>query len=181
MNAARLYLLSGLPGTGKTTMAQLMARPLNAMHLRIDTIEQGLRDLCHIKVEGEGYRLAYRIAKDNLRLGTSVIADAVNPWKLTRDEWQAVATGAGAAFINIEMLCSDKAEHRRRIEGRESDMANLELPAWRDVSGRDYHAWEGERVCLDTAGKSSEEAFGELLQLILTQAEPTGWKYPGSK
>ena len=166
MKNARLYILSGLPGTGKTTMAQQMARQFNAMHLRIDTIEQGLRDLCHFEVAGEGYRLAYRIAKDNLRLGLSVIADSVNPWKLTRDEWQAVACDIGAAFVNIEMICSDKREHRRRIGARESDIANLALPAWKDVVGRDYHEWEGERVCLDTAGKSIEDAFGELLRLL---------------
>lgn len=162
----RLYILSGLPGTGKTTMAQRMARQLKAMHLRIDTIEQGLRDLCHLEVAGEGYRLAYRIAKDNLRLGLSVIADSVNPWKLTREEWQAVAGDVGAAFVHIEMICSDKREHRRRIEARESDIPGLELPAWKDVVGRDYHEWEGERVCLDTAGKSIEDAFGELLRLL---------------
>jgi hypothetical protein len=32
--------------------------------------------------------------------------------------------------------------------------------------GRDYHEWEGERVCLDTAGKSIEDTFSELLRLL---------------
>ena len=171
MKDPRLYIFSGLPGTGKTTIARRMARQLRAMHLRIDTIEQGLRDLCRLEVEGEGYRLAYRIAKDNLRLGLSVIADSVNPWTLTREEWQAAAGDAGAAFVNIEMICSDKREHRRRIEARESDIPRLALPAWEDVLGRDYHEWEGERVRLDTAGKSVEDAFSELLRLL--QRNPT--------
>lgn len=93
----RLYIFSGLPGTGKTTLAQGLARQIGACHLRIDTIEQGLRDLCGCRVEGEGYRLAHRIAQDNLRLGLGVIADAVNPWPLTRQEWQQVAIAVGAA------------------------------------------------------------------------------------
>jgi len=166
MKNARLYILSGLPGTGKTTIAQMMARELKAVHLRIDTIEQGLRDLFNLNIEGEGYRLAYRIAKDNLALGNSVIADSVNPWKLTRNEWQMVATGEGAAFLNIEIICSDRAEHRRRIEERVSDIPLLKLPTWEDVINRDYHEWDSERVCLDTAGKSVEEAFRELMHLI---------------
>jgi predicted kinase len=53
-----LYILSGLPGTGKTTISQLLAQRITAVHLRIDTVEQALRDLCSVKVEGEGYRLS---------------------------------------------------------------------------------------------------------------------------
>ena len=74
-----LYIFAGLPGTGKSTLAQQLARRFKAVHLRIDTIEQGLRDLCDLRVEGEGYRMAYRIAAENLRLGIEVIAASCNP------------------------------------------------------------------------------------------------------
>lgn len=67
-----LVIFSGLPASGKSTLAQAVARELPIVWLRIDTIEQALRDLCGIDVQGEGYRLAYRIAADNLRLGSSV-------------------------------------------------------------------------------------------------------------
>jgi hypothetical protein len=69
----------GLPGSGKSTLARAVARRYNAVYLRIDTVEQALRDLCSVDVQGEGYRLAYRIASDNLRLGHSVVADSCNP------------------------------------------------------------------------------------------------------
>ncbi len=85
---AKLFIFPGLPGTGKTTLSKRLAQRINAVHLRIDTLEQGLRDLCGVKVEGGGYRLAYRIAADNLRLGIDVIADSCNPSELTRREWE---------------------------------------------------------------------------------------------
>ncbi len=40
-----LIALGGLPGTGKTTIARELARQLGAVHLRIDSIEQALRDM----------------------------------------------------------------------------------------------------------------------------------------
>ncbi len=64
-----LFIFSGLPGTGKSAIAKELAKILRTTYLRIDTIEQAIRDLCDFKVEGEGYRLSHKVASDNLRLG----------------------------------------------------------------------------------------------------------------
>lgn len=162
----RLLIFSGLPGTGKTTLSKQLAQHIPAMHLRIDTLEQGLRDLCGINVEGEGYRLAYRIAADNLRLGMDVIADSCNPIELTRREWEQVAQQNGATFINIEILCSDHGEHRHRVESRRSDIPRLKLPTWTDVVNREYHSWTTDRIVIDTAEKAESDCLEALLLAI---------------
>ena len=161
-----LYIFAGLPGSGKTTLAEHLAADLRAVHLRIDTIEQALRDLCNFQVEGEGYRLAYRVAADNLRLGMSVVADSCNPIELTRREWESVATEEGAEFVNIEVVCSDTAEHRRRVETRASTVPNMPLPSWEDVVAREYQSWAVPRVTIDTAGSSPETSYAELRALL---------------
>ena len=79
--------------------------------MRIDTVEDGLSELCGLKIEAEGYRLSYRIIRDNLKLGISAIADSCNTIKITRKEWENVATESGATFYNIEISCSDIREH----------------------------------------------------------------------
>jgi predicted kinase len=145
-----LIVLSGLPGVGKTTIARELARAIDAVHVRIDSIEQALRNAGR-DVEDEGYRVAYAVAEDNLRLGRIVIADCVNPWPLTRNEWRSVAERAGVRAIDVEIVCSDADEHRRRVEAREADISGHELPTWRDVIERDYRAWNGDRLVIDTA------------------------------
>ncbi len=157
-----LYIFSGLPGSGKSTLSQLLAQHLNCVYLRIDTIEQALRDLCCVDVQGEGYRLAYRVAGDNLRLGVSVIADSCNPIELTRREWERVALETQARYVNIEVVCSDLIEHRRRVETRSVNVPGLKPPTWNDVENREYDAWTVERIVIDTA-KPLTDCINELL------------------
>lgn len=157
------YIFSGLPGTGKTTLAKMLAGSKHAVYIRIDTIEQGLRDLCSLNVQEEGYLLAHKIAHDNLIIGINAIADSVNPWTLTRKKYQDVAKNSNARAIDIEIICSNKIEHRNRIENRNADIANLCLPTWNEVIYRDYQPWATERIVIDTAGISISDAFAKLL------------------
>ncbi|HPM35049.1 MAG TPA: AAA family ATPase [Spirochaetota bacterium] len=166
MNHPVLYIFSGLPGVGKSFLAKALSERTKSVYIRIDTIEQAIRDLCAFDVQGEGYRLAYRIAEDNLRLGNSVVADSCNPWHLTRREWRQAAVNSETDYINIEVICSDKTEHRRRIESRKSDIPGLVLPDWENVSSRKYETWESPRILVDTAGKTVDESVSCLFSLL---------------
>jgi predicted kinase len=57
-----LIVLAGLPGTGNTTIARKLANELAALYLRIDWIEQSIRNAGK-PVEGEGYSVALRSRK----------------------------------------------------------------------------------------------------------------------
>jgi predicted kinase len=169
-----LFILSGLPGAGKSALARLLAAHYGAVWLRVDTIEQALRDLCSVEPQGEGYRLAYRIAADNLATGLSVVADSCNPWHLTRREWEDVASTNGTGALNIEVVCSSPEEHRRRIETRRSEVSGLRLPTWEEVVAREYHPWDEDHITIDTAGKSAAESFAELKEKMERQLKIAG-------
>lgn len=160
-----LVVLSGLPGVGKTTVARALAAAAGAVHVRIDSIEQALRN-AGWEIEGEGYRVAYAVAEDNLRLGRIVIADCVNPWPLTRNEWRSVAERAGVPVFEVEIVCSDSHEHRRRVEGRDPDLEGHRLPTWSETTARDYAAWDRERLVVDTSRLDIDQAVRAILSRL---------------
>ena len=167
-----LIVIGGLPATGKTSLATRLARVLDAVHLRIDTIEQALRT-CTTAADDigpAGYVVAYAVAEDNLRLGRIVVADGVNPLASTREAWRAVAQRAAVTLFEVELICSDAIEHRRRVESRHPDLAGLKLPTWGEVTARKYEPWNGDHVVIDTAQRPLEESVTALHALLLAQA-----------
>jgi predicted kinase len=167
-----LIIFGGLPGTGKTMIAMELARQLGGVYLRIDSIEQALRDsaLLTDALEDAGYRVGYAVAEDNLRLHRPVIADSVNPLKLTRDAWLDVAKRAQVSAIEVEVKCSDADEHRRRVETRSVDISGLRLPTWKEVVSRDYHPWDREHVVIDTAGQSVDRSVRTIRKALPEQS-----------
>ena len=163
-----LIVLSGLSGVGKTTIARELAVVLGATHVRIDSIEHSLRN-AGMAVYDEGYRVAYAVAEDNLRLGQTVIADCVNPWPLTRLEWHSVAARAAVAdhgpirVLSVELVCSDLDEHKRRVESRVPDIAHHTVPTWPEVMAHDYRPWDTERLVIDTARLTVPQSIQTIL------------------
>lgn len=163
-------IFGGLPGTGKSTIARQLAKRLHACYLRIDTIEEAIRSagvLCSGSDVGPaGYITAYRLAVDNLRIGGFVVADSVNPLKITRDAFKAIAEQAGVAFLEVEIICSDRHEHRRRVEERSSDIEGHTPPTWEEVEARHYEAWDRPHLQIDTALSSIAESVERIIRSL---------------
>jgi predicted kinase len=161
-----LIVFGGLPGTGKTSIAKELSSRLHSLYLRIDTIEQALLRENGLSGGHEGYMVAYAVAEDNLRAGNVVIADSVNPLPITRDAWHSVAKRTSSDILEIEVICSDQAEHRRRVEERKADIAGHTLPIWDEVVHRDYQAWPTKNLTIDTARQSVHDAVENALHHV---------------
>ena len=167
-----LIAFGGLPGTGKTTLAKELAHRLSALYLRIDSIEQAIVGSAVLSEVGPaGYFVGYAIAADNLRIGSTVVADSVNPLAVTRDAWRDVARAKGVRFAEIELICSDPVEHRRRVEHRMADIPDHKLPECKDVLDRQFDVWNREHIVIDTATVSVLDAVDELIRRLSEIAE----------
>jgi predicted kinase len=89
--APLLIVFGGLPATGKTTIARELTRRLDATYLRVDMIEQRLKDQ-GLAVGAAGYVIANALATENLLIGRTVVADCVNPVAASRNGWRNTAT-----------------------------------------------------------------------------------------
>ncbi|WP_377272025.1 AAA family ATPase [Peterkaempfera sp. SMS 1(5)a] len=160
-----LIVMCGLPATGKTTLSRALARRTGAVHLRIDTVEQAIvrSGLARHPVGPAGYAVGYALAEEHLRQGLWVVAESVNPLAVTRDAWRDTGLRAGAVVAEVEVVCSDEVEHRRRVASRSVDIPGLPLPDWEAVRSRDYQPWHRDRIVLDTAGRGVSDCLAELL------------------
>jgi predicted kinase len=171
-----LVVFTGLPGTGKTTIAREVARRQGALYLRIDTIEQSIRaGMPDGEIGVAGYAVAMALARENLSVGQVVVADAVNPVPQARDSWRDIAAKLSKRLIEVEIICSDAREHRRRVEARRAawnagrdaigDAATTVgqgPPTWDDVLKRHYLPWNEAHWVIDTALSNADEAVAAI-------------------
>lgn len=166
-----LIVLSGLPGSGKSTIAKLLAARLRAAYLRIDTIEQALlRAGAPPPIGPEGYAVALAIAEDTLRAGTDVVADAVNAQAISRDAWRELAGRLSLRLVPIGVHCSDPIEHRRRVETRAAEIEGHVLPNWAEVSTISFEPFPSGTLIIDTAQLSTADAVDRIIARLAPSA-----------
>jgi predicted kinase len=159
-----LVVVGGLPAAGKSTVAESLARRLRTPYLRVDRIEQAIVSwsaLTH-PVGVAGYAVAHALAAEQLTLGLDVIVECVNPVGLTRDAWASTAAAESAAIVEVEVVCPDPVEHRRRVETRVSDVDGLGKPTWEEVLGREYEPWTRPHLVIDSVRTAPEKAAAEI-------------------
>ena len=162
-----LIVLSGLPGSGKTVLAEALSRALSVPILSIDSIDAAMWRAGLIRTETgvAAYEVAQALADENLRLRHTVIVDAVNPVEAPRAAWRKLAAKHRVSLKIIECVCSDETMHRQRIEGRVRSIAGTHELTWASLLQRraEYEAWTDPRLVLDTSRTSPAQLLTQAL------------------
>lgn len=151
-----LVVVSGLPGTGKSTVADAIGRARGVPVFSVDPIEAAIwrSGVPASRETGiAAYEVAAALAEHQLRLGGSAIIDAVSAIEIARDGWRRVVQRTAAELKVIEVVCSDETVHRQRLEVRRRDLEGFYEPTWEQVLARqaEYEPWQDHRLVLDSA------------------------------
>jgi predicted kinase len=150
-----LVVVAGLPGAGKSALANDLGRVLVVAVLSVDPVEAAMwrAGVAHDQPTGlAAYLVVEALAAEQLSLGHDVIVDAVNDVEPARDQWRQLARRAATQLCFVEVRCSDPHEHRRRLESRHRDIEGFPEPTWGAVEARraGFDAWPDDRLTLDS-------------------------------
>ena len=162
-----LVVMSGLPGTGKSAIADALGHELGAPVLSVDPIEAAIWR-CGIVPSFEtgvaAYEVAAVLAEHQLSLGLAAIVDSVSSVEVARDMWRQAASRAGAQLRVIEVVCSDERVHRQRLAGRRRAIEGFPEPSWDEVQQRraEWEPWTDDRLVIDTMSTLDENLADAL-------------------
>jgi predicted kinase len=171
-----LVVVTGLQGTGKSTVAESAAGVLGAPVLAHDWAMSGLRPYPHLQQAlgsmepgahgAVGWSILRALARSQLRRKATVILDGVaRAPDIHRCE--EVARDEGATLIVILTECADAQVHRSRIEGRRRDIPNWYELEWDHVQ-RARTSWEPpDRVDLTVQATDSPDTNSRLVRDFL--------------
>jgi predicted kinase len=128
-----LVVMTGLPGTGKSSIAQAIATALPAAYLAVDPVHGELETFGQSEWDPEGradYAVVRRLARVQLRLGLSAVVDAVNPLDAIRADYRAIAVQHEAAYVLLATTCADEHLHWRRVDAKRLHGPG---PVWAEV------------------------------------------------
>lgn len=160
----KLIIFSGLPGTGKSTLAEAVGKALQIPVFAKDWLEavllqSGLKPMNEDKSLGfAGYELLTVLAQRQLMLGQSVILDSVAASQTIRTMWRQLAEQYDADCCVIECICSDESLHRSQLKQRERNIPGWHELEWSEVERVKgyYSQWAGHHLVLDMIHPFSE-------------------------
>src|SRR5207244_11299333 len=126
-------VMRGFPGTGKSTIARLLAAALHAPLIDRDIIRQTA-----VHVFGElpqvgqfSYELMFALTREQLSLGLSVVVDTPLTYRTTYEQCKELALAYQTPMLVVHCLCPPEVQ-KRRLEGRKGNVSAFQITSWEE-------------------------------------------------
>ena len=165
-----LVIFSGLPGTGKSTLANKLARELRWPLLCIDDVIGEVPANAGIPFWDSKVEILLRLTEVQLELGLSVIVDSVF-MNMDRNHAQKLAYKYDARFHPIYIYIPDDKVWEQRVTARYDEMNNKDVATWERIQHqRDrFRDWEPDTALFLDSLNSVEQNYETILNFVTNE------------
>lgn len=151
MSKRTLYVVCGVPGSGKSTAASYLSEQTGAAVLRTDVVrKQIVEEPAYTAEEHERtYDALFDRARDTIR-EQSVVLDATFCRRSRRDRAEAIARKSGADVTFVRVTC-DPSVRDRRIRDRTDDPSDADVRTAHEIAEA-FESFERPCVVIDNSG-----------------------------
>src|SRR6185503_19527769 len=162
-----LVIFSGLPGTGKSTLADRLARELRWPLLRIDDVIGEVPENPNVAFWDSKVAILLGLTEAQLELGLSVIVDSVF-MNTDRNHAQNIARKHHALFRPIYVFVSDDDVWKERVTTRYRESKNNNVATWQQIQHQRGHfrKWEPDTALFVDSLHSFDQNYEAVLNFV---------------
>jgi predicted kinase len=166
-----LVIFSGLPGTGKSTLAERLARELHWPLLCIDDVIGEVPENPGIEFWDSRVAILLDLIGTQLKLGISVIADSVF-MNMDRHHAQELAQKYQARFLPVHVFVSDERVWEGRVTMRSKELNDPDVATWERIQHQRerFREWEPDTALFVDSLNPIDENYQQVLDFV------TGWQ-----
>ena len=165
-----LVIFSGLPGTGKSTLANRLARELQVPLLSIDDVVGDVPENPTVEFWDSKVAILLGLAERQLELSLSVIVDSVF-MNMDRNHAQQIARDHQASFRPIYTYVSDDKVWEERVTARYEQLNHKNVASWERIQYQRGHfrKWQPDTALFVDAVNPVEQNYADVLRFVTSE------------
>ncbi len=166
----KLILFSGLPGTGKSTLAMRLARELQLPLLCIDDVIGDVPENAGIPFWDSRVAILFDVVRTQLEVGLSVVVDSVF-MNMDRNHAQELARKYQARFLPIFVFVSDENVWKERVRTRSQELNHEDVATWERIQHQRerFRKWDADTALFIDSLEPVDSNYASVLGFVMNE------------